>query len=153
MAYTAPHQGSSWPGAVLRVTVSDAVRSTVAVMPSRAQVPPALVFGPDTPSTSMTSLNAIEDTSAPTALDPAVQPGFVPAAERQSQRVQIENERRIILERIRERTSSRTGLIPDPPATSKSFAQMVIGASAEMFSALSDADNNSEHIAGALEAL
>lgn len=149
-SYIAPHQGSSWPGAVLRFTVNDALRSTGAMTLTRAQGLPAMRTVSDVASVSTTSLNDIENTSATKAPYLAPQSGPAPVAEeRQNQRVQIENERRFILERIRERTSSRTGLIAEPHWSSECCLPLPTRTLAKIISRLADSDNDSKHAVGA----
>ncbi|KAI0699389.1 hypothetical protein C8T65DRAFT_581265 [Cerioporus squamosus] len=109
-SHVAPYLGRSWPGALLRFTVVDETPRKAVRMPSNA-VPSA--FG-DTASETMSHVSS---TPASTSASSATVVG--PAAEPYPH---LRGDRRILLERLRERTNNRSSfptMPPTPPASSR----------------------------------
>ncbi|KAJ3555842.1 hypothetical protein NM688_g2351 [Phlebia brevispora] len=113
--HTKSYQGRSWPGAVLRFTVLDEVSDSDTVTPE--QRPISLedngLGSYRWSTTTSTAINTREGSDVSQAPDPAPDAGRAPTAEEpETQRAHKEDARRIILDRIRERTFTRTSAGP-----------------------------------------
>ncbi|TFK95036.1 hypothetical protein K466DRAFT_508551 [Polyporus arcularius HHB13444] len=107
--HVAPYLGRSWPGALLRFTVVDDTPRKSIQVPSSSAVSGVL---DDTVSEAMSHASpASTSASSATVVGPAAEPYS-----------HLRGDRRILLERLRERTSNRRSfpvMPPTPPASSR----------------------------------
>lgn len=124
--YTKSYQGRSWPEAVLRFTVYDETPHKLPTTSQRTSLnledgeSRELSFAWS--ATTSTAVNGGEDSDVSQTPTPVlVAESATAAEERQNQRTVIENERRVILDRIRERTFTRSSVTPSftTPASNK----------------------------------
>lgn len=106
------YQGRSWPGATLKFVVKDEDPDYVHGSEPVALETEDIGLKADS-ELFAAAVNAMDNSDVSQTPAPVPYAGGSPTAEeRQNQRVQIEQSRRIILDRIRERTSNRTSTGP-----------------------------------------